>query len=87
MVLTKYLNETFPDTTVELLFSLTGKDRRAAWMIKYESMAEAEEFGNKCGGDKGFQALVNKWFDKEEKRGKSYWVDDMTTTYWQIQDV
>ena len=85
--LTKYVNENYPEQQWELLSSMTGREDRIAWVTKHESLAKGEQFGNRLAADKGFQEMMSKNIDAEEKRGRSFWVDAVSTDYWKIEEV
>ena len=84
--LTKYLREKYPENNIELITSATGRTQRIAWVVKCESIDEAQAFGKKRSEDPGYRAIVEKWLAKEEKQGRSSWADGMSREYWVVVD-
>ena len=56
--ITKYLNEHFPETKVELLHQIGGQTNRVGWLVRHESLAALEAYHEKAEADAGCQQLT-----------------------------
>ena len=85
--ITKYMNEKFADMHWDLVVGWGGRDGRIAWIGKFESIAAFQAAAKKLGADDGYQARVAKWRERENKLGRSSWVDGLSNQFWTIEEV
>jgi len=72
---TRMINEKVPGATAEFCRRMTGNIEQVMFIVKFESLTEAEKFHETFAGIDEVQALMKESVEVEEARGTPLWKD------------